>query len=53
MEPRAAHAAWDPASQRVTLTCTTQMPHVMRTIIAALKERRGSSVPERQVALAG
>lgn len=36
MEPRAAHAAWDAASQRVTLTCTTQTPHVMRTIIAEL-----------------
>ena len=36
MEPRAAHAAWDPASQRVTLTCATQMPHVMRTSIADL-----------------
>src|SRR5271166_3476476 len=36
LEPRAAHAAFDPASGRVTLTCTTQMPHVMRTIIAEL-----------------
>jgi aerobic carbon-monoxide dehydrogenase large subunit len=36
MEPRAAHAAWDPASQRVTLHCSTQMPHAMRTIIAEL-----------------
>jgi carbon-monoxide dehydrogenase large subunit len=36
MEPRAAHAAWDPASRRVTLTCATQMPHVMRTSIAEL-----------------
>ena len=36
MEPRAAHAAWDPASERVTLTCATQMPHAMRTIIADL-----------------
>jgi aerobic carbon-monoxide dehydrogenase large subunit len=36
MEPRAAHAAWDPATQRVTLTCATQMPHVMRTSIADL-----------------
>jgi aerobic carbon-monoxide dehydrogenase large subunit len=36
MEPRAAHAAFDRASGRVTLTCTTQMPHVMRTIIAEL-----------------
>ena len=34
MEARAAHAAFDPASGRVTLTCTTQMPHLMRTAIA-------------------
>jgi carbon-monoxide dehydrogenase large subunit len=36
LEPRAAHAAWDAASGRVTLTCATQMPHAMRTIIADL-----------------
>jgi carbon-monoxide dehydrogenase large subunit len=36
IEPRAAHAAWDRTSGRVTLTCTTQMPHAMRTIIADL-----------------
>ena len=30
MEPRAAHAAWDATSQRVTLHCATQMPHAMR-----------------------
>ena len=36
MEPRAAHAAWDAASERVTLTCATQTPHAMRTIIADL-----------------
>ena len=36
MEPRAAHAVWDAASERVTLTCATQMPHAMRTIIADL-----------------
>jgi aerobic carbon-monoxide dehydrogenase large subunit len=36
MEPRAAHAAWDAAGERVTLTCATQMPHAMRTIIADL-----------------
>src|SRR5215813_1851899 len=36
MEPRAAHAAWDGASERVTLTCATQTPHIMRTIIADL-----------------
>jgi carbon-monoxide dehydrogenase large subunit len=34
MEPRAAHAAYDKSSDRVTLTCTTQMPHLMRTAIA-------------------
>ena len=36
LEPRAAHAAWDAATERVTLTCATQMPHIMRTIIADL-----------------
>jgi carbon-monoxide dehydrogenase large subunit len=36
LEPRAAHAAWDCASARLTLTCTTQMPHATRTIIAEL-----------------
>lgn len=36
IEPRAAHAAWDGASGRVTLHCTAQMPHLMRTIIADL-----------------
>ncbi|MBO0751679.1 MAG: xanthine dehydrogenase family protein [Bradyrhizobiaceae bacterium] len=34
MEPRAAHAVYDKASGRITLTCTTQMPHLMRTAIA-------------------
>jgi len=34
MEPRAAHAAYELATGRVTLTCTTQMPHLMRTAIA-------------------
>ncbi|MCK9907913.1 xanthine dehydrogenase family protein molybdopterin-binding subunit [Microbacteriaceae bacterium K1510] len=34
MEPRAAHAVYDVATGRVTLTCTTQMPHLMRTAIA-------------------
>jgi carbon-monoxide dehydrogenase large subunit len=34
MEARAGHAAYDAASGRVTLTCTTQMPHLMRTAIA-------------------
>jgi aerobic carbon-monoxide dehydrogenase large subunit len=36
LEPRAAHAAWDSASRRVTLNCATQAPHAMRTIIAEL-----------------
>ena len=36
LEARAAHAAWDAASGRVTLTCTTQTPHMMRTVIADL-----------------
>src|SRR6266481_3142548 len=36
MEPRAAHAAWDAVGKRVTLTCATQAPHMMRTIIADL-----------------
>ena len=34
MEPRAAHATFDFATGRVTLTCTTQMPHLTRTAIA-------------------
>ncbi|MBV9955391.1 MAG: xanthine dehydrogenase family protein [Pseudolabrys sp.] len=34
MEARAAHAAYDVTSDRVTLTCTTQMPHLCRTAIA-------------------
>jgi aerobic carbon-monoxide dehydrogenase large subunit len=34
LEPRAAQAAWHAASSRVTLTCATQTPHAMRTIIA-------------------
>src|SRR5215831_10555867 len=36
MEPRAAHAAWDAATGRITLTCATQTPHALRTIIADL-----------------
>lgn len=36
MEARAAHAAFDKSTGRVTLTCTTQMPHVARTAIADL-----------------
>ncbi len=34
MEPRAAHAAYDPTEDRITLTCATQMPHLVRTAIA-------------------
>ena len=34
MEARAGHAAYDTSTGRVTLTCTTQMPHLMRTAIA-------------------
>ena len=36
LEPRGAHAAYDPVTGRVTLTCSTQMPHLMRTAIAEL-----------------
>jgi len=36
LETRGGHAAFDPASGRVTLTCATQMPHLMRTAIADL-----------------
>jgi carbon-monoxide dehydrogenase large subunit len=34
LEARAAHATFDPGSGRITLTCTTQMPHLTRTAIA-------------------
>jgi carbon-monoxide dehydrogenase large subunit len=34
MEARGGHAAYDSATGRVTLTCTTQMPHLMRTAIS-------------------
>ncbi len=34
MEPRGGHAAWDEGSGRVTLTCSVQMPHMLRTGIA-------------------
>jgi carbon-monoxide dehydrogenase large subunit len=34
MEARGGHAAYDASTGRVTLTCTTQMPHLMRTAIA-------------------
>jgi carbon-monoxide dehydrogenase large subunit len=44
MEARAAHAAYDVANGRVTLTCTTQMPHLMRTAIADLIGMRESDL---------
>ena len=44
MEARAAHAAFDMATGRVTLTCTTQMPHVTRTAIADLLGMRESDL---------
>jgi carbon-monoxide dehydrogenase large subunit len=34
MEPRAAHAVYDRSSDRITLTCATQMPHLIRTAVA-------------------
>ena len=34
MEARGGHAAYDASTGRVTLTCTTQMPHLTRTAIA-------------------
>jgi carbon-monoxide dehydrogenase large subunit len=33
IETRGAHASYDASSGRVTLTCTTQMPHLTRTAI--------------------
>jgi carbon-monoxide dehydrogenase large subunit len=33
LETRAAHAAFDPVTGRTTLTCATQMPHLLRTAI--------------------
>ena len=34
MEPRGGHAAYDAATGRITLTCSTQMPHLTRTAIS-------------------
>jgi aerobic carbon-monoxide dehydrogenase large subunit len=34
MEARAGYAVWDEATQRVTLTCSVQMPHMLRTGLA-------------------
>jgi carbon-monoxide dehydrogenase large subunit len=36
IEGRAGHAAFDPVSGQVMLTCATQMPHLTRTAIADL-----------------
>jgi carbon-monoxide dehydrogenase large subunit len=36
LEPRAGNATFDPTSGRITLTCSTQMPHLTRTAIADL-----------------
>ncbi|MEP7029690.1 MAG: xanthine dehydrogenase family protein molybdopterin-binding subunit [Pseudolabrys sp.] len=36
IEARAGHAVYDTSTGRVTLTCTTQMPHLTRTAIADL-----------------
>jgi carbon-monoxide dehydrogenase large subunit len=44
LESRAGHAAFDSASGRVTLTCSTQMPHLTRTAIADLL-----AMPEAQL----
>ncbi|HEX6440819.1 MAG TPA: xanthine dehydrogenase family protein molybdopterin-binding subunit [Stellaceae bacterium] len=44
LEPRGAVAAFDPATGRVRLTCSTQSPHVMRTGIADLL-----SMPESEL----
>jgi carbon-monoxide dehydrogenase large subunit len=38
LEARAGHAVYDAATGRVTLTCTTQMPHLTRTAIADILE---------------
>jgi len=34
MEARGGHAAWDEATRRITLTCSVQMPHMLRTGLA-------------------
>ncbi|MDP2409159.1 MAG: xanthine dehydrogenase family protein molybdopterin-binding subunit [Pseudolabrys sp.] len=44
MEARAGHASYDPSTGRITLTCTTQMPHLMRTAIADLLGMRESDL---------
>lgn len=44
IEARAAHAAFDAPTGRITLTCTTQMPHVTRTAIADILDMRESDL---------
>jgi aerobic carbon-monoxide dehydrogenase large subunit len=44
LEPRAIHAAFDATSGRVTLHASTQMPHLLRTIIAELIGMRESDL---------
>ncbi|MGE0629197.1 MAG: xanthine dehydrogenase family protein molybdopterin-binding subunit [Hyphomicrobiaceae bacterium] len=36
MEGRAAHASFDARSGRIRLTCSTQVPHIIRTAVAEL-----------------
>ena len=36
LEARCGHAAYDPASGRIFFTCSTQTPHLTRTVIADL-----------------
>ncbi len=36
LEARGGHATYDPASGRIFFTCSTQTPHLMRTVIADL-----------------
>jgi len=44
LEARGGHAAFDPASGRVTLTCATQMPHLLRTAVADILKLRESDL---------
>ena len=44
MEARAGHASYDAPTGRITLTCTTQMPHLMRTAITDLLGMRESDL---------
>lgn len=44
LEARGANAIFDPASGRVTLYASTQMPHVFRTVIADLLHMRESDL---------